>query len=93
MFVLRAAFWIVLMAFLIDGGTSAWTTDVPASAKQSASHVVAAVGTFRGFCNDHQSACNVAGGAVDFARQEVAAAATYVGQALSKGGKVAHKEG
>lgn len=93
MFVLRTAFWIVLMAFLIDGGSLAWNNVVPPSAKQSAAHVVKAVGSLRGFCNQHGAVCDAAGGALDFARREAAAAATYVGEALSKDNHPAHKEG
>jgi hypothetical protein len=93
MFMLRTAFWIVVVAFLIDGGSTTWTKDMPASAKESASHVVAAVGKARGFCDEHRTACDAAGQAFDFARREISAAAIFVGQTLSKDGKSSRKEG
>jgi hypothetical protein len=84
-FVLRSAFWIVVMSFLLNGGRNAdWANIVPSSARQSAANVVLAVGTFHGFCNEHKTACDVTADVLDFARNQAAAAATYVGEILDR---------
>jgi hypothetical protein len=85
-FLLRSAFWIVAVSFLLNGGylPSAAQHHVPASARESAAKVVSAVGSMRGLCARHQGACEVAGDTFDFAAGQATAAAHSLSKAIDK---------
>ncbi len=85
-FVLRTAFWIVAVSFLLNGGflPSAARDHVPASARESAANVMSAVHGMSGLCERHKGACEIAGDTFDFAAGQASAAAHSVSQALDK---------
>ena len=85
-FLLRSAFWIVAVSFLLNGGSlpSAADDHVPASARESAAKVVSAVEGMRNICGRHKGACEAAGDAFTFAEGQAAAAAHSLSKPLDK---------
>jgi hypothetical protein len=75
-FLLRSAFWIVAVSFLLNGGTlpNAANERIPASARESAAKVVTAVQSLHNACDRHRGTCDAVGGALDFAKIEAEAA-------------------
>ena len=85
-FLLRSAFWIVAVSFLLNGGSLPSVADdnVPVSARESAAKVVTAVAGMRNICARHKGACEAAGDTFKFAEGQVAAAAHSFSQAIDK---------
>ena len=85
-FLLRSAFWIVAVSFLLNGGTLPSTADdhVPASARESAAKVVSAVEGMHNLCARHKGACEAAGDTFAFAKGQVVAAAHSLSKTLDK---------
>ena len=85
-FLLRSAFWIVAVSFLLNGGVlpSIAEEHIPASARQSAANVVSALDSMRGLCTRHKGACEAAGDAVNFAAGQASAAAHSLSSVLDK---------
>jgi len=85
-FLLRSAFWIVVVSFLLNGGSLPSVADdhVPASARESAAKVVSAVSSMRNICARHKGACEAAGDTLAFAEGQAAAAAHSISKALDK---------
>ncbi len=66
-FPLQAAFWIVLVSFLLTGGdyeSARHAQGFAAPARQTAGRVVEAVVTLPRLCDDHAKLCETARGAV-----------------------------
>jgi len=89
LFLLRSAFWIVAVSFLLNGGSLPSSSDdhVPASARESAAKVVSAVTGMRNLCTRHRGACDAAGDTFEFAKGQVGAAAHSLSDALNKRNK------
>ena len=86
LFLLRSAFWIIAVSFLLNGGylPSGASDHIPASAHESAAKVVSAVSSMHNLCARHKGACEAAGATFTFAEGQVAAAAHSLSQALDK---------
>lgn len=71
-FVLRAAFWVIAISFLINCALPrSLSRHVPKSARTSAAEVVADVGALPKFCARHQPACRTLASSVALAGRGV----------------------
>ena len=83
---LRSAFWIIVVSFLLNGGSLPGSVKqhIPASARQSAAEVVSAMTNLRDVCDEHRGMCDIARASFDFAGHQLGAATESISKAFDK---------
>ncbi len=83
----QAAFWIVVLSFLMTGGdyeSAEHAKGFAAPARKAAGHVVDYVAHLPQFCDDHETLCRQARGFSKFASRQVNSAWDWAGRRYDK---------